>query len=78
MLPGANPSAAAPGSLAMLAAMRPGFVAGELFECRSVALFIFEIDVAQRLPIVVLHDEAGPVVFDGPGRREVARWHTII
>ena len=37
------------------------------------ARLILKIDLGQRLPVVILHDEAGAILLDrSPGRREVA------
>jgi hypothetical protein len=36
---------------------------------------ILEIDIGERLPIVVAHDKAGGLFLDGPRRREAACRH---
>ena len=35
-----------------------------------------EVDVGQRLPVLVADDEAGVALVNGPRRREAARRHT--
>jgi hypothetical protein len=45
----------------------PGFVLGEQFGCRRVAPLVLEIDIGQRVAVVILDDEAGIVrLIDGP------------
>jgi hypothetical protein len=50
----------------------PDFVACEQIGSRATAGLILEIEVSERRPDAVLHDEAGAVVLDGPRRREAA------
>jgi hypothetical protein len=37
---------------------------------RLLSRLFLVIDVGKRLPVSVIHDKAGAVVFDGPRRRE--------
>ena len=53
----------------------PRLVAGKQLRCRLAACLTFEIDVGERVPISVAHDEApsiqlGVGLVDRPGRRE--------
>ena len=57
----------------MLAANAPGFIAGEELRRRSPAGLLLEIDIGERQAAVILHDEAGVRLLDGPRRREAAR-----
>ena len=41
-------------------------------------MIFLEVEVAERLPISVGHDEAGVVVFDRPWRWEAAPRHVTI
>jgi hypothetical protein len=50
-----------------------GLVAREQVGRRAPAGLVFEIDVPQRLPVLVLDDEAGLRLISRPGRREAAR-----
>ena len=38
---------------------------------------IREVDVGERLPVVIADDEAGVGLLDGPGRREAADGHRV-
>jgi len=57
--------------LAKFAAMRRASSLRERLRRRAPTGFVLEIEIAERLPVVVADDEAG--VLDGPGRREAAR-----
>ena len=58
----------------------PGPVAGKQLGRRAPSRLILEIDIGQRLPVVVADDEAGVRPLDGPGRREAAgrRFHLLV
>jgi hypothetical protein len=46
---------------------------------RSAPRFVLVAHVGQRLPAVVLHDEGGAIVLDGPRRREAAGgWRGLV
>ena len=60
------------GSLAMFTAIRNCLVAREQLSARSTPRLILEIDIRQRLLVVVADDEAGGAFLDRPGRREAA------
>ena len=47
----------------------PGLVAGEQLRRRAASRFILEIDVGERLPVVVADDEAGVGLVDDYGLR---------
>ena len=49
------------------------FVFRQQISCGSASRLKFIIDIRKRVALLVPHDEAGAVVFDGPGRREAAR-----
>jgi hypothetical protein len=40
-----------------------------------LARLLLEIDIRERSPVAISHDEAGVRFFDGPRRREAARHH---
>ncbi len=46
--------------------------------CCSRARLILEIDISERLPVMVAHDEAGVLFLDRPRRREAALGHDWI
>ena len=50
----------------------PCLIAREQVRGRAPAGLVLEIDVRQRLPVVVLHDETGVGLVDRPWRREAA------
>jgi hypothetical protein len=63
------------GNLAMLTAVRCGFVGRQhQVRRRTSTRLILEIDVlSKRVAVAIVHDEAGlVVVLDGPRRREAA------
>ena len=60
------------GSLAMFAAIAPGFTLRQQLCRRSPAGLFLEIDIGQRHAGAILHDEAGVRFLDGPRRREAA------
>jgi len=43
--------------------------------CRPPPRLILEIDIRERLAVVVVHDKAGVLLLDRLGRREVASSH---
>ena len=51
----------------------PRFIAGEQLRRRAPTGLLLEIDVGERLPVVIADDVAGVGLLGGPGRREVAR-----
>jgi len=54
----------------MFAAMRLASSRLSNFRRRSPARLIFEIDIGERLTVVVAHDETRGLFLDGPRRRE--------
>ena len=62
------------GSLAMLMAMRRASSRVIRFRSRPASRLIFVISVSERVPVVVLHNEARAVVIDRPRWREAAAW----
>jgi len=55
----------------------PGLVPREQMRRRAPARLLLEIDIRERLPGMILHDEAGIGLLDGPGRREAAGRHEV-
>src|SRR6516165_5532010 len=43
----------------------------------SLPRLVFEVDIGELLPVVVLHDEIRFAFFNGPGRREAAGGHCL-
>ena len=68
------------GNLAKLAAMRRASSLVSSLAAERPTGFVLEIDIGERLPVVVAHDEAGVCPLDGPGRREAAgrRFHLLV
>ncbi len=60
------------GSLTIFAAIPSRLVAREQLGCGAATGFFLAIDVSQRLPVAVAHDEAGGRFLDSPRRREAA------
>jgi hypothetical protein len=50
----------------------PRLIFGEQFRRRPPSRLILEIDIRQRLLVVIAHDKAGGLFFDGPRGREAA------
>jgi hypothetical protein len=50
----------------------PGFVAGEEVRRCATAGLVLEIDVGERLPVVIADDDAGVGLLGRPGRRAAA------
>ena len=46
-----------------------------MFAGRSLARLILEINIRERLTVVIADDEAGVLLLDGPRRREAAWGH---
>jgi hypothetical protein len=53
----------------MFAAIPPGLVASHQSRRRSPSRLLLEIDVGERLPLVIADDEAGVGLLDGLERR---------
>jgi hypothetical protein len=51
----------------------PCLVAGEQLRSRAAARLFVEIDVSERLTVLVPDGETGLLLLDRPGRREAAR-----
>jgi hypothetical protein len=49
----------------------PGLISRQQL-CRSLARFILELDICERLADTIPHDETGVRFLDGPRRREAA------
>jgi len=46
---------------------------------RAPAWLVLEIDIGERLSVVIAHDKTGGLFLDGPRRREAAgrRWASV-
>ena len=55
-----------------------GFISGEQIGSGSPSGLRLEIDIRQRLPVVVADNEARAVVIDYPGRREMTRRRHVL
>ena len=76
---GCPPFAAAAPPLGEVYRHAAGLVAGEQLGRRAPSGLVLEIEVAERLSILVTDDEAGVVLlFDRPGRREAAHMGVMI
>ena len=64
------------GNFATLAAMRRASSLVSRFAVQRRPVSLHEVDVGQRLPVLVADDEAGVALVNGPRRREAARRHT--
>jgi hypothetical protein len=66
------------GSLAMLMAYAPCLIPRHKIRSRPRSRLIFVISVSERVPVVVLHNEARAVVIDRPRWREAAAGHRLV
>jgi hypothetical protein len=53
----------------------PRLVAGKQMRRRAPSRLLLEVDVGERLPVVIADDVAGVGLLGGPGRREAALGH---
>ncbi len=65
------------GSLGMLAAIRRARAAGEELSRRASSLLLLEIDLGQRLAVVVADDEPGFRLPRRTRRRDAALWPVL-